>query len=158
MLRICRDFKQFNTEKLLNVYHEMLLNTSQQEDISVFQAESEFISYVAEVFYSQENAVYAIWEHRDVYVSALRLEPYLDGVLLSALETAPEYRHMGFAATLIKCVLKEFQHSKVYTHIHRNNVISQELHRKCGFVEILDHGVLLDGTISRNYLTYSVSN
>ena len=45
-------------------------------------AEGDFRQYLAEVFFRQKGAFYAIWEENGRYVSALRLEPYRDGLLL----------------------------------------------------------------------------
>lgn len=64
-------------------------------------AEEDFREYLSQVFFAAEGAAYFILEEAGRYVSALRLEPYEDGLLLEALETAPEERRKGYAAHLI---------------------------------------------------------
>ena len=67
----------------------------------VQEAEQDFYQYLSDVFFHQENSFYAVWTNNGVYVSALRIEPYMDGVLLCALETALNSRRNGYARKLI---------------------------------------------------------
>lgn len=61
-------------------------------DEGIKKAEQNFYQYLQNNFFCNEGVVYAIWEEDGQYISALRLEPYQDGLLLEALETKPSYR------------------------------------------------------------------
>ena len=98
------------------------------------------------------GSVYAIWVEKDVYVSALRLEPYEDGLLLEALETAPAYRRKGYAEKLMRAVQMEFP-QKIYSHVSKKNTASLAVHKKCGFRQVLDYAKYIDGSVVRNAVT-----
>ena len=84
--------QQLNTEQLIAVYDESIRENSERFLISKWQGEDAFLSYLEEDFFRQKSAFYAIWLVENSYQSALRLEPYRDGLLLEALETAPNAR------------------------------------------------------------------
>ena len=69
-----------------------------EERERMIQAEQEFYQYLKQIFFPTENARYCILVEQGSYVSALRLEPYRDGLLLEALETAPDQRHADLRA------------------------------------------------------------
>ncbi len=144
MLLCAKILSQIDCRQLMSVYSQ------KQENIFY-----DNLSY----FFSQENAVYCIWED-GVYVSALRLEPYRDGLLLTGLETKPDCRGRGYAKMLLKAVLSLEEvksYGKVYSHIHNRNTASQKLHKKMNFEKFSDTAVLLDGTVSAFYETYRIS-
>ncbi len=144
MLLCAKNPSQIDCHQLMAVY-------SQEQEMSFFDDLSDF--------FSQKKAFYCIWQDGD-YVSALRLEPYGDGLLLSGLETKPDCRSRGYAKLLLKAVLslEEVKSwGKVYSHIHKRNIISQKLHKKMHFEKISDTAVLLDGTVSAFYETYRIS-
>ena len=62
------------------------------------------------------GACYAVLEEGGAYRSAVRWEPYADGVLISALETVPEMRRKGYGEQLLREVLRRTDR-KVYSHI-----------------------------------------
>lgn len=98
----------------------------------------------------------AVWIHEGVYVSALRLELYRDGYLITGLETAQGQRGKGFATKLITGVAIELtaQNTKaLYAHVKRSNRASLRVHDKCGFITILDHAVFLDGSVDTRSVT-----
>ena len=117
------------------------------------QAEQDFYQYLREVFFPTAGAVYAVWEENGTYITALRLEPYRDGLLLTALETAPEYRRRGYAQKLIEAVLEELPGEKLYSHVSKTNAASLRTHISCGFQKILDHAAYLDGSVLRSSCT-----
>ena len=88
----------------------------------------------------------------DVYFSALRLEPYEDGLLLEALETAPAHRRKGYAEKLIRAVQAEFL-QKIYSHVSKKNTASLAVHQKCGFRQVLDYAKYIDGSVVRSAVT-----
>lgn len=118
----------------------------------MIRAEQNFYQYLQEGFYSVPGAVYAIWVEKDVYVCALRLEPYEDGILLEALETAPSERRKGYAEKLIRAVQMHFS-QKIYSHVSKKNTASLRVHEKCGFYEILDYAKYIDGSVVRTAVT-----
>lgn len=107
-------------------------------------------------FFRLPGSTCLVWELDGVYLSILRLEPYSDGYLLTGLETAPNARRKGHGLQLMEAAqqyLKGIGANKVYAHIKKNNLASLKLHEKCGFCVISDFGVLLDGTVSQQYVT-----
>lgn len=104
-------------------------------------------------FFMIKGAMIALWTEAEHYVSALRLEPHLDGYLLTCLETAPDAREKGFATALVRHVCCNVQ-GKIYSHVMKNNLASMAVHKKCGFIIIADHARLLDGTVSQRYCTF----
>ena len=119
-------------------------------------AEEDFREYLCRIFFAGENARYFILEAAGRYVSALRLEPYGDGLLLEALETAPDCRRKGYAAALIRqCQQYLTQEGKVrlYSHVSRRNAASLRTHEKCGFRQISDYARYIDGSVDRRAVT-----
>lgn len=152
MLRIAGKFSELDFDKLMTIYEETNRRDAAQrhpqesEYRSLAMAESDFRQYLMETFFRTKGAYYAIWEHDGTWVSALRMEPYRDGVLLTALETAPEYRGRGFGRSLVTAVLAQCE-VPVYSHVEKKNAASLHVHKKCGFQVILDYAVYLDGSV-----------
>ncbi|MBQ9167007.1 MAG: GNAT family N-acetyltransferase [Oscillospiraceae bacterium] len=120
-------------------------------------AEQDFYQYLKECFFLTPGAFYAVWMEKGNYVSALRLEPYRDGLLLEALETKPEERRKGYAGLLVNGVLAYLREQKsvvVYSHVNKRNVPSRRIHESCGFQKILDYAVYADGSVLSNSVTY----
>jgi GNAT superfamily N-acetyltransferase len=159
MLKIVNRMNDFSFGKLMEVYEEGNLENGQDmwpdEPIGrqIALAEQEFYSYLRQVFFKTEGSVYLIWEEQGSYVSALRLEPYQDGLLLEALETAPKHRRKGFGARLVSAAVTYANGTKIYSHVNRKNKASLHTHEKCGFQRILEHAVYIDGTVARNAYT-----
>lgn len=97
-----------------------------------------FRDYLAEDFFPQENAFCALWMEDGQYVSALRLKPGEDGLLLEALETRPDQRKQGCAFKLINAVLQEIGSQTVYAHVSKRNAASLRTFQKCGFSILRD--------------------
>ena len=110
-------------------------------------AEQDHREYLQDVFFRTPGAVLALWEENGTYVSALRLEPYKDGLLLNALETAPIHRKKGYAARLIRAVQENMGNVKIYSHVNKRNVPSLKTHEVCGFRVISDCAVFLSGSV-----------
>ena len=83
-----------------------------------------FRDYLEDDFFPRENAFCALWMEDGQYVSALRLKPWEDGLLLEALETRPDQRKRGCAVKLINAVLREISSQKVYAHVSKSNAAS----------------------------------
>ena len=110
-------------------------------------AEQDHREYLQDVFFRTPGAVLALWEENGAYVSALRLEPYKDGLLLNALETVPMHRKKGYAARLIRAVQENMGNVKIYSHVNKRNVPSLKTHEACGFRVISDCAVFLSGSV-----------
>lgn len=110
-------------------------------------AEEVFQDYLCLDFFATPGAVYDIWVVDTHYVSALRLEPYKDGLLLEALETAPAFRRRGHGEALMRAVLAR-QQGKIYSHVHKGNAPSLALHKKCGFRRTSETAAYIDGSVN----------
>lgn len=101
--------------------------------------EEDFRQYLSEDFFSIPGVCYWIWQEENVYLSALRLEPFRDGLLLEALETHPDHRRMGHAKALLTAVLQALpKGTRIYSEISKKNLASQATHRACGFALLQD--------------------
>ena len=152
MLHIVRSMKELNFAQLMEVYAESNRENGDEfyphmpEGQRLLQAEQDFYQYLRESFFKTEGAYYALWEQDGRYVCALRIEPYKDGVLLEALETAPEHRCRGYAKQLMEAVLAG--EKKVYSHVGKKNGPSLRVHEKCGFRRILEQAMYIDGSVN----------
>lgn len=154
MLLLIRKMKDLRFSSLMAVYEEgnrenggdLFPNESPERQLAL--AEQEFYNYLTQVFFPTPGALYALWEDCGEYVSALRLEPYRDGLLLEALETAPAHRHKGYAAMLILAVRKYFPGEKIYSHVGKHNKASLRTHMSCGFRRISECAVYIDGSVN----------
>lgn len=163
MLRIVTSTNGLRFSELMHVYSESnALNGSERypndtDEQQVLEAEQDFYLYLTSVFFCQSDSFYAIWEEDGRYQSALRLEPFSDGYLLCALETAPDARRRGYAAKLISAVqtyLAQTGGCKIYAHVSKKNKPSLAVHRKCGFQIVHDHAVYSDGSVLQNSYTF----
>ena len=151
MLCFAKSLWQLRFGDLMEVYIEG--NLEKAGEAGLLQAEQDFYQYLRETFFATEGAVYALWEVSGKYVSALRLEPYKDGLLLAALETAPRERRKGYAQCLIQAVLVELAGKKIYSHVDKDNVPSLTVHEKCGFRKISDSATYIDGSVDDRAVT-----
>lgn len=162
MLLIARKMRDLSFAALMEIYRES--NEENAEDFwpnesperRMALAEQDFYDYLSRTFFSVPGAFCALWEEGGCYVSALRMEPYQDGFLLEALETAPDQRRKGYARELIRAVLKTMDHGKIYSHVSKRNVASLRTHETCGFRKILDHAVYADGSVLTSSVTMMI--
>lgn len=158
MLYLATKLRELNFGHLMAVYEEgnrenaAIFFSDLPESQQMLQAEQSFYQYLQEGFFSVPGAVYAMWAENGAYVSALRLEPYEDGLLLEALETVPNQRRKGYAEQLIRAVQAEFP-QKIYSHVSKKNAASMAVHEKCGFRQVLDYAKYIDGSVVRTAVT-----
>ena len=158
MLKIIDSIDKLRFFELMGVYEEgnrcnaRAFYSHMDARAAVITAEQDFYQYLSEVFYETSGAYYAVWEKDGHYVSALRFEPFEDGLLLEGLETAPGERGKGHASKLMAEVLQTVS-VPVYSHVAKENVPSLKTHQKCGFVRYMDHARLIDGKIDRDMVT-----
>ena len=154
MLQIAKRLEELDFSALMDIYCEGNLEKAEEYgDGGLLRAEREFYDYLREDFFRQKDAFYALWKVRGRYVSAMRLEPYGDGWLLEALETAPDHRRKGYAKALMAEVLDMMGESVFYSHVSRRNEASLRSHYACGFQKHLDHVVYLDGSVTNRAIT-----
>lgn len=162
MLRIFKSLQTIDFGQLMTVYNESNMENAaemypnEESNVALINVEQSFYSYIKDDFFHVDCAFYGVWEHHGGYVSALRMEPYRDGWLLEALETAPNHRKRGYAKALINSVivyLSERGSVKVYSHVNKMNLPSLVTHEACGFKRILEHAVYIDGSVMTNSCT-----
>lgn len=162
MLVIAKSFRDLRFSELMQVYEQSNLEAAEERKnlppmFALQLAEQDFRQYLQEVFFRTKGAVCCIWEENGHYVSALRLEPYRDGLLLAALETAPAFRKRGYASALIQAVqqyLAACGNVKIYSHVNKQNIASVCTHEKCGFRVISDRAVYLNGSVDSRCSTF----
>lgn len=158
-LIIANHLKELSFGKLMEVYIEGNLKNGKRnwpdepEGRQIALAEQEFYQYLRQVFFRTPGAEYLIWEDRGCYVSALRLEPYRDGFLLEALETAPQSRGGGYATKLVQAAVEHLEGVKLYAHVDKKNIPSLRTHEKCGFRRLLEYSVYADGSVDERCCT-----
>lgn len=121
----------------------------------ILRAQEDTYQYLRDEFYNGRDAYYALWQEEDVYLSALRIRKYEDGLLLDALETRPDCRRKGYAKKLLRAVLAELPpETRVYSRILRSNKASVALHLECGFWLLKPYAKFLDGSFRSDADTY----
>lgn len=163
MLVTVNKYRDLNMRQLMDICMESCCENglrdypSLSEREQFFRAQADLYQYLQYDFFQSDDAFCAFWESEGRYVSTLRIEPYRDGVVLSALETAPSHRGRGYAKALVGAVLAFLQEHtalKIYSHIDRKNLASVAVHESCGFKKISDRAVYLDGSVSERADTY----
>lgn len=145
MLLIARKYSELSVADLIRVYSGSLKNDDAEK----------FVEYIRDDFFLEKGAFCCFWVDEG-YKSALRVESYIDGMLLTGVETMPEYRRMGYAKKLLQDVIAYLRDNcpcKLYCHIELRNMASMQLHKKLGFRKILDYARYIDGTVSSNAVT-----
>ena len=161
MLKLINSRRELKFSQLMEVYLEGNLENgaeyypalSKQEQL--IHAEQDFYAYLAE-FFRTAGAFYAVWEENGRYLSALRMEPYRDGLLLEALETVLDYRRQGYGKKLILAALEALSRENsvaVYSHVDKQNYPSLAIHAACGFSRISENAVYIDGSVTERSCT-----
>ncbi len=162
MLQIITSHAQLDFGQLMQVYHQSLLKSGREnnpdfdENRQLLEAEQDFYLFLKS-FLREKGSVCAVWISEGKYVSALRAEPYRDGVLIEGLETAPTCRRQGYAKLLLRGILEYLNErgaEKIYSHIQRDNIPSIRTHLSCGFVCICDYAAYIDGSVDHKSSTY----
>ena len=159
MLIRSRKLQEVSFGKLMEVYVEGCLERGQDlfpeetEARQIAIGEQEFYNYLNQVFFRTPGSLYAVWEEQGKYISALRLEPFQDGLLLEALEPRPDRRQKGFAKKLITAVMAQANATRIYSHVHKHNVASLRTHESCGFHVSMDYALCVDGSVRRDMVT-----
>ena len=162
MLKVIRSMAELPFGALMEIYAQSNRERGHQwpqetQERRIALVEQESYAYLRQCFFTRPGSFYFLWEEQGRAVCALRSESYDDGVLLTALETAPDCRGRGYAKSLLLAVLKYLKTERVYVHILHGNQASLAVHLHCGFVKVKSGARLLDGSYSRNYDTYVAS-
>lgn len=163
MLQFVTSISELNMGQLLYVHKQSIYTSCDDRErhssgfSEALQAEQDFFDYIHD-FFRRHNGIYALWVVNGRCCSALRLEPYSGGLLLSGLETAQEVRGNGYATALVRSVLEHLKttdYKKVYSHVDKNNRPSLRVHNNCGFHRVLEHAVYVDGSVYHSSCTFS---
>ena len=159
MLIVAKSLKDLRFSELMQVYAQSNQEAAEERKhlppmFALQLAEQDLRQYLQEVFFRTPGALCCIWEESGRYVSALRLEPYRDGLLIEALETAPGQRRKGYGRALIQAVQEVYSGRTLYSHIDKQNAASRELHQSCGFEKVEDFVVYIDGSVNYRGSTY----
>lgn len=154
MLKWVTNMKELSFPMLMELYAETNGKTAREEwpdlpeGFALERAERDFYDYLCRVFFRMPGTAYALWELDGTYVSGLRLEPYRDGLLVEALETAPGQRRKGYGRALMQAVIAHTGDTKLYSHVEKHNKASMMLHLSCGFERTSDFAVYIDGSVN----------
>lgn len=152
MLKQIEHFSQLDFSQLLQIYAEPDGHPLSHREYAGFYEDT--LGHL-----NDPGCSIALWVVKDRYCCAVRILPYQDGFLLAGLQTLREERGKGYATALLKALIAmRNDRGALYVHIHKKNRASLRLHEKCGFVQIMDHALLLDGTVSSSYSTYCLKD
>ena len=150
VLRCFCSVGELNIRQLMDVYAPSAPDGA-YTGLRQLKGDQDFLDDLYAFFRCVDAKLY-VWQQGEKYCSALRIEPYLDGYLVSCLGTSPDQRRAGYGSSLLSSAIK-MVHKPVYVHIEKHNRASISLHMKCGFVKILDHAVYVDGSVYQSSCT-----
>lgn len=162
MLLLVDKISKLHFSKLMQVYAESNRENADEmwqelpAEQRIARVEQDFYTYLRDVFFGVEGSFYCIWEENGRYISALRLEPYRDGLLLEALETEPTFRQRGYAQKLMRAVvelLAEKNVNKLCSHVGKKNIASLATHAQAGFRRISETATYIDGSVNAHCCT-----
>jgi ribosomal protein S18 acetylase RimI-like enzyme len=145
MLKTFSSYSDLDVNSIMNIYAGSVVPGDWRKEF-VFTED-------LRLFFQCKDAYLALWSCDGIPVSAVRIEPYSDGYLLSCLETAPQSRRKGFARSLLQAVM-EYCPGTYYAHVDGRNKASMALHRSLGFQVFLDYAVHVDGSVYANSFTF----
>ncbi len=146
MLKLCSRLRELPLEALLEIY---TLTPRQRQDT---------LDYLRRDFFRTPGAMVALWEGEGQCLSALRLEPYRDGLLICALGTHSACRNRGHATALLRAVRQSVPGS-LYAHVAKDNIPSLAAHKNAGFQIIQDTARYLDGSVDgKSYTLKAAGN
>ncbi len=162
LLQIITSSKLLDFGQIMQVYRQSIEKFGREdypdldENRQVLEAEQDFYLYL-KTFLKDPDSYFFVWVSEGKYVSAVRVEPYRDGVLIAGMETAPESRRKGYAKQLLCGTVQYLKNNhiyKIYSHIHKDNIPSVKTHLSCGFVRSADYAAYIDGSVDRQSHTY----
>lgn len=165
MLKIIRSISAIDLQQMFDIYEQYFIEklSDQRNTVSacsILNEQQEFYSFLQD-FFAESGGIYAVWMEEDMYCSALRLERYRDGLLLTGLETVADLRQKGYASKLMRSVIEYCESNAllpIYSHIANSNIASIKTHVNNGFKVISDCAVFLDGSVNHRSKTYCYRN
>lgn len=154
MLNIVTQIDESTISRLLSVYSESM-NDMKINFASDAEMCAAYTSFLRD-FVKNPKQLIIVEASDDEWVSALRAIETMEGHwFLEAVETKPEERKKGFGKDLLRHTidyLKNIGMTELTCTISKNNVKSQALHGKCGFIPTNElplncWGELEEGTI-----------
>lgn len=157
-------FEDMDFNALMKLYREGNLENgayfypAESKERQLTLAEQDCLKYLKQDFFAKPGVRYWVWEEGGAYISALRLEPMEQGLLLEALETEPSHRCRGYARALLAAVLRELpKDSTVYSVVSDDNEASLRAHKSCGFLAVPMPPAMAAIYDSKYYVTLSVT-
>lgn len=150
-IQILHAFSELKFPSLAELYFEEEKNSE-----AIYEKISDFYSFLRQDFFKISGSFYCVAENNGAYISALRIEPFQDGWLLSGLQTLSGHRRNGVASQLMETAIQYLNVNggcSIYSHVSKKNHASLRTHRKFGFIPIKDYAVYLDGSIDQNAYT-----
>lgn len=150
---------QIPYSRLMELYSQDLQENARRDyparsfSEALFAAEQDFYTYMADVFFQTPGARFFALLSCEQWVSCLRLEPYADGYLICGITTDPGCKRKGYASSLLNSVLSQVD-ARVYSHVEKHNLVSIQLHEKCGFVRNQEWAEMLNGEILHNFCSF----
>lgn len=159
-IHILHSMAQMDFSELFRVYEESFLRHARRdypdtEPETALERERQVFLDDCRCFF-RDGGRYYVLVSAGKYVSIACTEAYEDGLLISALETAPDCRRKGFARKLLTAVVQR-EGGKLYSHVAKNNTASLRLHEACGFRILKDSARLIDGTVSVRFYTMIIN-
>ena len=136
MINIVTQIDDTAIHRLLSVYSESMddMNIHFVNDAEMIAAYTSFL----QDFVSNPKQQIIVETNDNAWVSALRVIETIEGNwFLEAVETKPEERNKGFGEKLLRhsiAYLKSIGMVEITCTIAKNNLVSQALHEKCGFI------------------------
>lgn len=159
MLEFASTMSKISIAELKDIYCQQIAAQGrkyyghQKTNLQYLNAEQDFYEDLKQ-FLRIDGARYALWRTQGRCVAAMRLEPYLDGMLITDLETAPNERCKGYATQLLEAVRQEYSDTDLYAHIACRNLQAVRVHQRCGFVKHLNYAIFVDGSAFADHCTY----
>lgn len=162
MIAWFHNLSEMNFDALMAVYEDANLREGaanypyESATVQKQLAERDFADYLRSCFFRQDAAAYCVSMEDNKYISAVRVEKYEDGYLISALETIPAFRRRGYGQKLIESLVQEYSSKcklPIYSHVVNRNKASMNLHFKCGFRVYQSFARYLDGSVSNESTT-----
>lgn len=160
MLVIVKKIDEETIERLLSIYSE-----SMESIQSNFKNKNEMIeSYIffLKSFIENPKHLIIVEQSEKTWVSGLRAIETEEGKwFLEAVETKPEERRRGYGKELLEhavAYLRKVGMNEVSCTIAENNLKSQELHKKCGFVPTVELPMNPWGEIEDGRILYKMKS
>ena len=161
MIEIVKDINKETLKKLFGIYQESMEENLQNGYYSSTNEMFADYEVFLKDFISKPNQLVIVENQNNMWVSGLRaIETKARHWHIEAVETRPDSRRNGYGKTLLNQTLEYLATLGMKTadcSIAKNNIASQILHKKCGFV-CTNKNPIYEGKPSKNTQIYLFSN